>query len=266
MVDLFPIYVLNIEKARQLFFRGMAHAMEVPQDRIQFRGDADAADYDFDVDSIIDAAVEDGFTFFPEVKSNPRFSHRGVIHPRVLAQAWGYCRILRDIANGDSPLAMMIHDDASLRVPYWRLLDLGYALWELEDREFLMLQMGVDIDIFEPNAWNTLLAAPESEISAVGGEAGWYHEMMATETPLRIFRNGIRAYYDCGWLLSPKGAQVMIDNFSEARCWKFETAIGWGAHYRLKVLTESGYGIYTSRDNRVTLCKRDYNLGSITNF
>lgn len=263
MVDSFPIYVLNIEKERQLFFRGMAHAMEIPQDRIVFRGDADAADYDFDVDCIINAAVEDGFRFFPEVKSNPRFEHNGRIHPRILAQAWGYCRILRDIANGNSPIAMLIHDDVSLRVPYWRLLDLSYKLWEFEGREFLMLQMGVDIDIFESNAWNTLLATG-TEVSGVG--ARWYREMMDTRTPLRIFRNGIRAYYDCGWLFSPHGAQVMIDNFSESRCWKFETGIGWGAHFLLKTLTESSYGIYTSRDNTVTLCKRDYHLGSLTSF
>ena len=264
MIDLFPIYVLNIEKERRLFFRGMAHAMEMPQDPIIFRSDADAADYDFDVDRIINAAVEDGFGFFPEVKSNPRFEHNGRIHPRILAQAWGYCRILRDIANGDSAIAMMIHDDASLRVPYWRVLELNDKLWAFEGREFLMLQMGIDIDIFEPNAWNTRLAVPEKGIPETKNK--WYHEMMDTQTPLRIFRNGVRAYYDCGWLFSPQGAQVMINNFSESRCWKFEAGIGWGAHFLLKTLTESGYGIYTSRDNAVTLCKRDYDLGSLTNF
>ena len=238
--------------------------MEIPQDIIAFRRDADAADYDHNVDHIIDAAVEDGFAFFPKIILNPRFDDMVDIHPRVLAQAWGYCRILRDITNGSSSVAMMIHDDASLRVPYWRFVDLGYRLCEWKNREFLMLQMGIDIDIIQPNEWNTLLAQPKGKISGVG--AAWYQEMMDAQTPLRIFRNGIRAYYDCGWLLSPKGAQILIDNFSESRCWKFETAIGWGAHYLLKTLTESEYGIYTSRDNSVTLCKRDYNLGSITNF
>lgn len=34
----------------------------------------------------------------------------------------------------------------------------------------------------------------------------------------------------------------------------------------IETLTKSGYGIYTSRDNAVTLCKRDYNLGGSNKF
>lgn len=111
---------------------------------------------------------------------------------------------------------------------------------------------------------NTLFAVSE-KVSRMSSCGTWGTASVPVVEGGR-FINGVRAYYDCGWLFSPHGAQVMIDNFSESRCWKFEAGIGWGAHFLLKTLTESGYGIYTSRDNTVTLCKRDYNLGSLTDF
>lgn len=256
LMDAFPIFVLNVEPERQMFFKGMSHAMEIPFENVIFRSDGDVSKYDFDVDAIIDAAISDGFAFFENIKKRPRFEDMGNINPNLLGQSLAYCRILRDIANSDAPVAAMVHDDVSLRVPYWRLLSLCENLFELK-RDFYMLQMGVDVVDVPLMPWNTLLSEEDEN-------AYWYYRMMDYENPLRIFRNGIRGYYDCGWLLSPMGAMVLLQNFDVARTFKFETAIGWGAHLRFKELAEDGKGVYTSKDNTVTLCKRDFYVGSST--
>lgn len=115
-INRWTILHLPKRKDRMPLALSNAERLGVPRDIVHFWDAKDADDFQ-STEAIIASAVADGFAAFQNVDPSAKF-------PGRICQTWNVCRFLRDLANREGSIEMLIHD--GMLISYLDMAPLGF--------------------------------------------------------------------------------------------------------------------------------------------
>lgn len=138
LIDEYAIITIPRSIRRQYLMLGNLMTMRVPYEKIMFYAGADAKDYNHKIETVADAAIEDGYDFLRQfsVGLKDKYIKQSAGN---LALFWNWVRILKHIYINDIT-CVLSWDDRFLQVPYDILEEIVAELYSREE-EFLFLQM-----------------------------------------------------------------------------------------------------------------------------
>ena len=205
LIDRYIVLTMPRSIRRQLLIFGNLCTQQVPYEKIEFIAGIDARDYNFNMKEIADAADADGYGFLQQFALGIKEQYTKQSAGNI-ALFWNWAKTLKYIATSGLT-AVILWDDRFLTVPHPILEKLAHDLYT-QAPEFYIAQLRLRINIEFPK----LLDYEIPEFENTPKYHAIFQETVYTISNYRdmYFETGMLGY-DESMLLSPKGAQWLLD-------------------------------------------------------
>lgn len=212
---------LSFREDRKYALLGNYATLNIPREDVHIHTAPYGMDYE-SVEALCEDAAKDGFPGFLRVSEAPEDNYCHRMGRNSFAYVWGTLKIIREIANSDTPYGYYNQDDCFLTMKYGRypfghtsLLENHVQWLSQETGDFMFLQLR------------------------------WYDGGNPVEkTPVADFdyyNHGVYHTGDSGLVFSNAGAQVFVDYFQERFRWMEGVPLSIGRQLEM-------VGVYSADD------------------